>query len=153
MLVGWWRNWGRFSQPVYIRLLNPFFSFLFKPGICLKEREKKRKEKGYIPKSHQLERRDGNTDQDRVADVEGHVAGLIDGGKVEASAEDASEGEDDHEAPAGRFADAMANGEENGDGEGGNVEYEEENGDAVTVVHCHCSKDSGNGQRGENEVI
>ena len=76
-----------------------------------------------IPKSHQLKRRDGDTDQDDVADVQGHVCRLVDGRELEARAEDAGESEDDHEAPAGGFAEAMADGEEDGDGERGEVEY------------------------------
>ena len=76
-----------------------------------------------VPKSHQLKRRDGDTDQDDVADVQGHVCGLVDGRELEACAEDAGEGEDDHEAPAGGFAEAMADREEDGDGECGQVEY------------------------------
>ena len=93
--------------------------------------------KRYTPKGYQLKGRDGDTDQDGVADAKGQVAWLIDGSKVEACAEDASQGENDHEAPAGRSAEAMTNSQEDGDGEGWEVEHEEENGHPVTIVQCH----------------
>ena len=79
-----------------------------------------------VPKSHQLKRRDGDTDKDDIADVQGHVSRLIDGRELEACAEDADKGEDDHEAPAGGFAETMADGEEDCDGERGQVEYQQE---------------------------
>ena len=76
-----------------------------------------------VPKSHQFKWRDGNTDQDDVADVQGHVCRLVDSRELQARAEDAGQGEDDHEAPAGGFAETMADGEEDCDGERGEVEY------------------------------
>ena len=91
-----------------------------------------------VPKSHQLKRRDGDTDQDDVADVQGHVCRLVDSRELQACAKDAGEGEDDHEAPAGGFAETMADREEDCDGEGGEVEDEEEDGYAVSIVDCHC---------------
>ena len=46
-------------------------------------------ERTNVPKSHQLERRDGDTDEDDVTDVQGHVRRLIDGRELQACAGDA----------------------------------------------------------------
>lgn len=61
----------------------------------------------------------------------------IEGSELEAHAEDANYGEDDHEVPAGGFPEAMADGEEDCDCERREVEYQEEDRHGIAVVDCH----------------
>ena len=65
----------------------------------------------------------------------------MDGRELQARAQHASEREDDHEAPARGPAEAMADGEEYGEGEGGEVEYQDGDGDALAVADGHlCAR-------------
>ena len=94
-------------------------------------------------KGRELQWGDGDVQQDEDATVEGYVVGLADGRELEAGLEEAREGEDGEEAPAGRATEAVAGDEKDGDCEGGEVDYQFADGDTVAVADvCHfgCGK-------------
>lgn len=68
-----------------------------------------------------LERGEGDVDEGDVPGVEGVVRRAGDCAELEAGAEDADEGEDYEEAPAVCATEAVANCQEDGESEGGDV--------------------------------
>lgn len=76
--------------------------------------------------------------QDSNAYVEGGIGPVINRGHLEAGTDDADEGEDDEEQPARRTTKAMTNGENDGENEYGQVDYDGADGDTVSVGYCSC---------------
>jgi hypothetical protein len=85
----------------------------------------------------ELKRREPNTLQDGYADIQAHIIVVIYCRQLEAAADDADESEDDEVDPTRASTETMANSQEDGDCESGNIDGDLANSHAVPIVDIH----------------